>query len=123
LDPEVAAKPIRRSFTAEYKLGILEEVDRASSPGEIGVILRREGLYSSHLTAWRKVRRSGALRRLSQKRGRKPKSADPLAKKVEQLERELSRTREALRRAELIIDVQGKVARLLGFSLEDGRSS
>ena len=122
LDSEVAAKPTRRTFTAEYKLGILEQVDGAT-PGDIGGILRREGLYSSHLTAWRKARRTGALRRLGRKRGRKAKRADPLAKKVEQLEKELSRTREALRKAELILEVQGKVAGLLGFNLEDGRSS
>lgn len=122
VDPEVAAKPTRRVFTAEYKLRILEEVDRAAS-GDVGGILRREGLYSSHLTSWRKARRAGALRKLSQKRGRKPKQAHPLAKKVEQLERDLSRTREALRKAELIIEVQGKVAGLLGFNLEDGSRS
>ncbi len=118
----MAAKPTRRTFTAEYKLRILEEVDLAT-PGDIGAILRREGLYSSHLTAWRRARRTGALRRLGRKRGRKAKSGNPLAKKVEQLEKELSRTREALRKAELILEVQGKVAGLLGFNLEDGRNS
>jgi len=121
-DPEVLTKPERRSFTAEYKLGILEEIDRAW-PGAVGEILRREGLYSSHLTSWRKARRTGALRRLGRKRGRKAKPADPLTKQVDRLERELARTREQLRKAELIIEVQGKVAGLLGFSLEDGRSS
>jgi transposase-like protein len=121
-DPEVAAKATRRTFTAEYKLRILEQVERAG-PGGTGEILRREGLYSSHLTAWRKAVRQGALRRLGRKRGRKPLPVNPLTKKVERLERELSRTRDQLRKAELILEVQGKVAGLLGFRLEDGRSS
>ncbi len=60
-DPEVAAKPKRRQFTAEYRLRILEEADRCTKPGEVDRLLRREGLYSSHLTAWRKARRNGAL--------------------------------------------------------------
>ena len=121
-DPEVAAKPERRTFTAKYKLQILEEADLAE-PGEVGQILRREGLYSSHLTAWRQARRTGALRHLGRKRGRKAETTNPLAKKVVHLERELTRTREQLRKAELIIEVQGKVAGLLGFCLEEGRSS
>jgi len=121
-DPEVPAKPRRRRFTAEYKLRILEEADQAG-PGEVGAILRREGLYSSHLTAWRKARRSGALESLNRKRGRKAKPVNPLDKKVARLERELARTQEQLRQAEVIIEVQGKVAGLLGFSLEDGKSS
>ncbi len=67
-DPEVVAKPTRRQFTGEYKLGILEETDRCSQPGEVGRILRREGLYSSHLTAWRKARREGSLKGLTPRR-------------------------------------------------------
>ena len=121
-DAEVAAKPTRRRFTAEYKLRILEEIEQAG-PGGIGEVLRREGLYSSHLAVWRKAVRKGALGRLSRKRGRKGKQVNPLTKEVERLERQLSRTRDELRRAELIIEVQGKVAGLLGFSLEDGRDS
>ena len=77
-DPEVVAKPTRRQFTGEYKLGILEETDRCSEPGEVGRILRREGLYSSHLTAWRKARHEGSLRGLTpRKRGRKPARRNP----------------------------------------------
>jgi len=121
-DPEVPAKAQRRTFTATYKLRILEEADE-SGPGGVGAILRREGLYSSHLTAWRKARRSGALQQLGRKRGRKRKSSNPLEKKVDRLERDLARAREQLRQAELIIEVQGKVAGLLGFSLENGKSS
>ena len=72
-DPEVVAKPKRRQFTAEYRLRVLEEADRCTQPGEVGRLLRREGLYSSHLTAWRKARRKGSLRELAaKKRGAKP---------------------------------------------------
>lgn len=115
-DAEVIAKPTRRSFTAAYKLAILEEADGAS-PGDIGKMLRREGLYSSHLVAWRRAREQGVLERLSVKRGPKRAPPNPLAKKVDQLERENSRLRERLRKAELILDVQGKVAGLLGLNL------
>lgn len=121
-DPEVPAKPKRRRFTAEYKLRILEEIDRAG-PGGGGAVLRREGLYSSHLTEWRRARRDGSLQALSRKRGRKPKPANPLQKKVDRLERELARAQEELRKAHIIIDVQGKVAGLLGVTPEDGKNS
>ena len=82
-DPEVVAKPKRRQFTAEYRLRILEEADRCTQPGEVGRLLRREGLYSSHLTAWRKARRKGSLRELAaKKRGAKPAERNPLDAKV-----------------------------------------
>ena len=123
-DPEVAAKPKRRQFTAEYRLRILEEVDRCTEPGEVGQLLRREGLYSSHLTAWRKARRSGALRGLaSKKRGAKPKARNPLEPKVRQLEAKVERLEKELHKAHTILDVQEKVAGLLGFSLESGKDS
>ena len=123
-DPEVAAKPKRRQFTAEYRLRILEEVDRCTEPGEVGQLLRREGLYSSHLTAWRKARRNGALRGLaSKKRGAKPKARNPLEPKVRQLEAEVARLEGELHKAHTILDVQEKVAGLLGFSLESGKGS
>ncbi len=121
-DPEVAAKPKRRQFTAEYRLRILEEADRCTQPGEVGQLLRREGLYSSHLTAWRKARRNGALRGLaSKKRGAKPKARNPLEPKVRQLEAEVARLEGELHKAHTILDVQEKVAGLLGFSLNDGK--
>jgi transposase-like protein len=120
-DSEVAAKAQRRRFTAAYKLRILEEVDACSEPGEVGRILRREGLYSSLLVMWRKARRDGALEVLETKRGRKPKELNPLTKKVEQLERENKQLRSKLKKAETILEVQGKVAGLLGFSLTDGK--
>jgi len=121
-DPEVAAKPTRRRFSAGYKLRILQEIDRAG-PGGTGAILRREGLYSSHLSEWRKARDAVALGALSKKRGRKAKPVNPLEKKVKQLERELAGTQEKLRKAELILDVQGKVSQLLGIDLESGKDS
>ncbi len=123
-DPEVAAKPKRRQFTAEYRLRILEEADRCTEPGGVGQLLRREGLYSSHLTAWRKARRNGALRGLaSKKRGAKPKARNPLEPKVRQLEAEVTRLKGELHKAHTILDVQEKVAGLLGFSLESGKGS
>ena len=123
-DPEVAAKPRRRNFPAQYKLRILEEVDACVSVGEVGQLLRREGLYSSHLTTWRRARRAGALGALApKKRGRKAKRHDPSEAQIRRLERENKRLSEELRKAHLIIDVQGKVAGLLGFGLNDEKSS
>jgi transposase len=123
-DPEVVAKPKRRRFAAEYRLRILEEADRCTAPGEVGRLLRREGLYSSHLTAWRRARRNGALRGLtSKKRGAKPKASNPLEPKVRELEAKVARLEKELHKAHTILDVQEKVAGLLGFSLEDGKNS
>lgn len=123
-DPEVAAKPKRRQFSAAYRLRILEEADRCQNPGEVGQLLRREGLYSSHLANWRKARREGALRGLSsKKRGAKPKARNPLEPKVRELEAKVSRLEKELHKAHTILDVQEKVAGLLGFSLENGKDS
>ena len=121
-DPEVIDKPSRRRFSPSYKLRILEEVDGCTEPGEVGRILRREGLYSSSLATWRKAARNGSLRALSKKRGRKPER-NPLDEKVRKLERQNARLENELRKAHLIIDVQGKVAGLLGISLDDGANS
>ena len=120
-DPEVVAKPKRRQFTAEYRLRILDEADRCTQPGEVGRLLRREGLYSSHLTCWRKARREGSLRGLApKKRGAKPAARNPLDAKVRELEAKVVRLEKELHAARTILDVQGKVAGLLGFNLEDG---
>jgi transposase-like protein len=120
-DPEVVAKAQRRKFTADYKLGIVEEADRATDPGAIGALLRREGLYSSHLVEWRRLREAGALGALSRKRGRKP-TRDPLAEENGKLKAELARVNKKLQQAEIIIDVQKKVSALLGIALpEAGR--
>lgn len=125
-DPEVVAKARRRNFTAEYKLGIVEEADRATDPGAIGTLLRREGLYSSHLVEWRRLREAGALGALSKKRGRKP-TRNPLAEENGKLKAELARVNKRLQQAEIIIDVQKKVSALLGIALptagrEEGNS-
>jgi len=123
-DPEVEAKPKRRTFTAAYRLRILEEADRCQGPGEIGRLLRREGLYSSHLASWRKARREGSLAALSsKKRGAKPKAHNPLEPKVRELEAKVARLETELEKAHTILDVQEKVAGLLGFSLDGGKDS
>jgi transposase-like protein len=112
-DPEVVAKPMRRRFSAEYKLRILHEAERQREPGAIGALLRREGLYSSHLTTWRQQRRRGELQGLTPaKRGRQ---ADPQAAEIARLQRENERLKAQLERAELIIDVQKKLSRMLGL--------
>ena len=121
-DPEVVDRPLRRRFAPSYKLRIVEEADRCTEPGEVGRLLRREGLNSSHLTTWRKAAHTGSLKALSKKRGRKPER-NPLEEKVRKLERENARLEKKLEKAHLIIDVQGKVAGLLGLSLEDGTNS
>lgn len=114
-DPEVADKAVRRKFTAEYKLRILREAD-ACAPGEVGALLRREGLYSSHLTTWRRQREAGELEALApKKRGRKASEPDPSAKRIAELERENRRLQQKLRQAEKIIEVQKKVAEILGI--------
>ncbi len=122
-DPEVVDKPTRRRFAPSYKQRIVEEADRCTEPGEFGRLLRREGLYSSHLTTWRKAAREGSLMGLSKKRGRKAIERNPLQGKVHKLERKNARLEKELEKARLIIDVQGKVAGLLGLSLEDGTHS
>jgi len=114
---EVVAKAQRRQHTAEYKLRILRELDGSQGTGETGALLRREGLYSSHLTTWRRQREQGELGGLSpQKRGPKP---DPQAVELAGLKRENEQLRERLRKAELIIAVQKKVAQLLGELSEE----
>ena len=111
-DPQVNPKAERRQFSVEYKLSVLAEADQCSEPGEIGALLRREGLYSSHLSKWRQQRERGAL---GQQRGRK---ADPQATELKRLQRENERLRSRLERAEHIIEVQKKLAELLGTTLD-----
>ncbi len=122
-DPEVSAKATRRRFSPRYKLSVVERADACGTPGEIGELLRREGLYSSHLSAWRKAVREGSLEALARRRGPKPSADKGAAKKVARLEREVARLREELRKAHLVIEVQGKVSGLLGVSLGEGKSS
>jgi transposase len=121
-DPEVSAKTKRRKFTIAYKLRILDESEQCTQPGETGALLRREGLYSSHLTTWRKQREQGILQGLNpKKRGRKPRPQDPSARRVAQLEKENQRLKIRLRKAEIIIEAQKNISEILGVeqNLED----
>ncbi len=119
LEVEVMAKPTRRRYSAEYKLRILREADASTRRGEIGALLRREGLYSSNLTAWRKQREKRELEGLSQKRrGPLPKENNPLADKVKALERETARLRARAERAEGLVELQKKVSEILGIELK-----
>ena len=112
-DPEVVVKAHRRQFSAEYKRRILQEADSCTRRGEVGALLRREGLYSSHLNTWRHQRARGEWQGLTPaKRGRK---ADPQAAENARLVRETERLKAQLARAELIIEVQKKVSQLLGL--------
>ena len=113
-DPEVPAKARRRTFTAKYKLETLKEVEACTEPGEIGALLRRKGLYSSHLSKWRQQRDAGVLAGLTpKKRGRKPRKVSTEARRVSELERENALLRQELAKARTIIDVQKKLSQLL----------
>ena len=117
-DPEVLAQPKRRRFTAAYKARIVEEAQRCTESGQIGALLRREGLYSSALTKWRRQYQSGALGALKDdKRGRKRTRA-ARDNELERLQRENQRLNKKLRQAELIIEIQKKVAAMLGNPIE-----
>jgi transposase len=120
---EVLERPVRRFFSAEYKRSILREADLCQ-PGELAVLLRREGLYSSHLTTWRLQRETGELDGLApKKRGRKTATPNPLSREVERLRRENEELQRRLAQAELVIEVQKKISGLLGIPLsrpEDG---
>jgi len=111
-DPEVTEKKPRRNFTAKYKLRILAEADACTQQGQLGALLRREGLYSSNLATWRRLRKKGLLKTMTPKKcGRKRKEKNPLTKKVAQLEKENSRLQQKLKKAELIIEAQKKCQR------------
>ena len=113
-DSEVVARPVRRHFTAEYKRSILDQADAAQDSGAIGALLRREGLYSSHLGTWRRQRKQGELDALTPKK-RGPKIVvSPLVKQNRDLQADVTRLTKKLKNAELIIEVQKKVAVLLG---------
>jgi transposase-like protein len=119
---EVTAKATRRRFTVEYKRKIVREADGCKTPGGVGALLRREGLYSSHLTTWRAARDRGELAGAPKKRGPAPQTPDPRDKKIAELERETVRWRKRAERAEALVDVQKKVAALLGTPLESETS-
>ena len=125
-DPEVPEKTTRRKFTAAYKLRMLNEAEQCLQSGEIGALLRREGLYSSHLTTWRRQREKGVLQGLNpKKRGRKARPKDPHAERIGQLEKENQRLKGRLRKAEIIIEAQKKISEILGVeqNLEDIESN
>lgn len=116
-DPEVPEKKPRRKFTTQYKLRILAKADACVIPGQVGALLRGEGLYSSNLTAWRRQREQGILKAMApKKRGRKPAEKNPLTSKVAQLEKANRQLQQKLARAELIIDAQKKLSEILGIA-------
>jgi transposase len=121
-DPELVERPKRRRFTAKYKLEILEKAEACTRPGEIGDLLRREGLYTSHLTAWRKQRKNGALKELAKPRGRKP--ADRRDREIAELRARAERAEAELQKAKKVIEIQGNVSALseqmLGTESADG---
>ena len=116
---EVLAKPVRRRFTVEYKRGIVKEADSCKGLGEIGALLRREGLYSSHLSAWRTARDRGELAGMApRKRGPAPTPVDPRDKRIVELERENRKLARRAEWAEALVAVQKKVSELLGIQLD-----
>ena len=120
-DPEVILKAKRRKFAAKYKLRIVKEADACTKPGQIGALLRREGLYASHLSNWRQLRQAGQLQALSKKRGRK--AQDPSVAELAKLRRENKRLRARLEQAEMIIDVQKKLSQILGLTPAESETS
>ena len=118
-DPEVPEKKPRRKYTARYKLRVLQDADCCTEPGQIGALLRREGLYSSHLTTWRRQREQGVLNGVSpKKRGRKACPKNPLADQNARLEKENRDLRRRLQQAETIIEAQKKISEIFGVAGE-----
>ena len=122
-DPEVPEKAQRRQFSAEYKLRVLEEADACREPGQIAALLRREGLYSSHLSEWRRARREGSLKALAKARGPKGRRRDAVVVENEQLRKENTRLRRRLEQAETILTIQKKASELLGIPLNPPASA
>ena len=116
-DPEVPDKAKRRHFSAQYKLRVLEEADACREPGAISALLRREGLFSSHLAEWRRARREGSLKALAKARGPKGRRRDPVTAENEQLRKENARLRRHLEQAQTILEIQKKASELLGIPL------
>lgn len=124
LEPEVVPGPQRRRFSPEYKLRVLREADACRHAGEVGALLRREGLYSSHLASWRRAREKGALSGLApRRRGRKPDPNAARDRQIAKLEKENARLKDQLRKAEKIIEVQKKLSEVLGLETKGLDSS
>lgn len=122
-DPEVPAKIERRRFTANYKKMILDKVDACTEQGQIGALLRNEGLYSSYLTAWRRQREQGILDHLSRKKGPRKKSAAQDAEQIQKLEKENSELKKELKKAETVIEFQKKISEILGIGQNQSEKS
>ena len=123
-DPQVKPKTARRSFTTTYKLSILEQADQCQGVGEIGALLRREGLYSSHLSSWRRLRRQGTLQALTNKKPGPQRMLSPAERReLDQLRRRNAKLEHALEKARTIIDVQKKLSSILATMPEDDGSS
>ena len=122
-DVGVSPRRARRRFTASYKVQVLREAARCTKQGELAALLRREGLYSSHLTVWRAAARRGELAGLARRRGPKPAVPDPSAARVVELERALAKATARAEHAELLVDLQKKVAQLLGRPLPEADGS
>jgi len=119
-DPEVEPKAVRRRFGAQYKRSVLEQADRCVNPGDVGALLRREGLYSSHLSNWRRQRDKSALGGLTpSKRGRKPDPATAERRVIAKLSKENERLQRQLKKAHIIIDVQKKLCEILEIPMSD----
>jgi len=118
VEVEVVGKATRRRFPVEYKRKILREADGCKAPGAVGALLRREGLYSSHLTTWRAARDRGELAGAPKKRGPIPQGPDQRDKRIAELERETARWRQRAERAEALVEVQKKLSALLEAPLE-----
>jgi transposase len=123
-DPEVPEKAIRRRFTAEYKRRILRETETYKETGQLGALLRREGLYSSNLNTWRRQAEQGTLDALSpKKRGPKEKKPDPSIRRIAELEKETQKLKHKLRQAGLIIEAQKKIAEIFRTSLDQNEET
>lgn len=123
-DPEVPEKKPRRKFTARYKLTILDKADKCTKPGQLGELLRKEGLYSSNLITWRQQKNDGLLTALApKKRGRKKVEKNPLSREVAKLQKENKRLRKKLKKAETIIEVQKKISDILGITQDQDEGS
>jgi transposase len=123
-DPEVLENKLRRKFTAKYKLAILRKTDSCTEPGQVGALLRREGLYSSNLTTWKRQREQGLLDVMSpKKRGRKKHEINPLSQELARLQKDNERLKNKLKKAETIIEVQKKISELLGTAQNHSEGS